>query len=310
MKKTGYTIKCENCGKEIYQTKTQYNRAKHHFCSNTCQKEFSHKELSEHRKCEICGKDMYLLKSSPKRFCCSKCQNEWQKTQIGKLNTRYNRKKCKCDYCNKEIEIIKANVERYNHHFCSDICRVNWYGHIFSQSNEWKEESRIRGASLLSKNIATTMTKPQIIINNILDEMKIKYKNEYQMDYYSMDNYLCEYNLIIEVMGDFWHCNPIKYKSVEKDIQKKRVPKDKAKHTFIKNKYNIEILYLWETDIYNNFELCENLIAEYIQNNGKLLNYHSFNYEIKNNKLSQKEVYIKAYFDEDLQLMPNHLIAI
>ena len=35
--KSGYNIECENCGKDIYQTKTQYNSAKHHFCSNKCQ---------------------------------------------------------------------------------------------------------------------------------------------------------------------------------------------------------------------------------------------------------------------------------
>lgn len=29
--RTGYYIKCENCGKEVYQTQTQYNKAKHHF---------------------------------------------------------------------------------------------------------------------------------------------------------------------------------------------------------------------------------------------------------------------------------------
>ena len=49
---SGYFINCENCGKEIYQTKTQYNRAKHHFCSNKCQKDFQHNQLFEDRVCE------------------------------------------------------------------------------------------------------------------------------------------------------------------------------------------------------------------------------------------------------------------
>lgn len=38
--KSGYFIQCENCGKDIYQTKTQYERANHHFCNVKCQKEY------------------------------------------------------------------------------------------------------------------------------------------------------------------------------------------------------------------------------------------------------------------------------
>ena len=62
--------------------------------------------------------------------------------------------------------------------------------------------------------------------------------------------------------------------------------KDKAKHTYIKNYYDVEVLYLWENDIVNNEELCEKLILEYIKKNGMLQNYHSFNYVLNNDILS------------------------
>lgn len=48
----------------------------------------------------------------------------------------------------------------------------------------------------------------------------------------------------------------------------------------VKNKYNIEILYLWEDDLYKNEELCKKLIQLYIRNKGILLNYNSFNYHL------------------------------
>ena len=48
----------------------------------------------------------------------------------------------------------------------------------------------------------------------------------------------------------------------------------------LKNKYNIEILYLWEDDLYKNEELCKKLIQLYIRNKGILLNYNSFNYHL------------------------------
>ena len=73
--------------------------------------------------------------------------------------------------------------------------------------------------------------------------------------------------------------------------------KDKRKHSYIKNNYNIEVLYLWETDVNENIELCKKLIELYIRNNGKLKNYHSFNYVLNDNNEIEiiKEKYVVGY---------------
>lgn len=293
---TGYHIKCENCGKEIYQTKTQYNRAKHHFCSNKCQKEFQHRELFEDRECEICGKPFHVSKKSTQRFCSIECQKEWQKTIVGKLNPRYIRKKIVCETCGREFVTKNYKTKNGQHNFCSNQCRRKWYSAVFSQSDEWKEISKKRAVSILENNKIHTNTKPQIIINNLLDEMNISYINEKGFEYYAVDNYLNEYSLIIEVMGDFWHCNPLKFDDPNKqEIHKKRIPRDKAKHTYFSNIHNIEILYLWESDIYENINLCKLLIENYINNNGILSNYHSFNYHIKDEKLELNDLIINPF---------------
>lgn len=278
---TGIYIKCENCGKEVYKTKSQYKKAIHHFCSNKCQKIFQHALTYEIRKCEICNKEFEVSKKSTQRFCSTECQNKWQTTIIGKLNPRTNRIKCNCDYCGKGISIIPSNYKRFQNHFCSDDCRMKWYATDYSQRPEWKEESRIRAVNILNKGIiSTTNTKPQIIINNVLDNMKISYINEKSFDYYSADNYLNDYNLIIEIMGDFWHGSPLKYQLNNLyDVQIKNIRRDKSKKKYILQKYNITILYLWENDIYNNIDVCIELIKLYISNKGILNNYHSFNYE-------------------------------
>ena len=297
--KTGYFINCENCGKEIYQTKTQYNRAKHHFCSNKCQKEFQHNQLFEDRQCEICGEVFNVNKKSEQRFCSTKCQGRWQSTQIGDLNPRTNRIICNCDNCGNELKIIKSIYNRNKYNFCNESCRKEWYSNYYSKQKEWIDESRKRAVNILKNNNTTTNTLPQKIINELLLKMGIKYENEKEYTYYSVDNYLIDYNLIIEVMGDFWHCNPNIYNTEDKirDIQKRRIPKDKSKHTYIKNKYNIEILYLWENDIYNNLELCEQLIRLYVLNNGILQNYHSFNYNIENGDIELNNKIIIPYQD-------------
>lgn len=294
--RTGYYVKCENCGKEIYQTKTQYNRAKHHFCSNKCQKEFQHQLSFEDRKCEMCGTIFNIRKKIPQRFCSIECQHKWQETMVGISNPRFTRIKIKCETCGKTFYQKQYKLDNGQHNFCSNKCRQKWYSDIFSQSKEWKDTSRKRAVRILEKKQINTNTKPQIMINNLLDEMNISYVNEKCFKYYAVDNYLNEYNLVIEVMGDFWHCHPLKYnKSTMLDIHKKRIPRDKAKHTYFKKLHDIEILYLWESDIYNNIELCRLLIEKYIKCNGILKNYHSFNYHIKNGKLRLNNKLIMPY---------------
>lgn len=169
--RTGYFIKCKNCGKEIYQTKTQYNRAKHHFCSNKCQKEFQHNELFEDRECKICGKTFHVSKKSIQRFCSIECQGKWQSTQVGKLNPRNTQEKVKCECCGKEFYVKAYKTKKFKHLFCNNKCRREWYSKVFSQDEKWKEESRKRAVRILENRKIDTNTKPQIITNIILNDM-------------------------------------------------------------------------------------------------------------------------------------------
>lgn len=297
-KLTGHFIKCENCGKEVYKTKSQYNKAKHHFCSTKCQKEFEHKERFEDRKCEICGELFHASKKSTQRFCSIECQGIWQTKQIGALNLKFARKEIKCEYCGEKYLVRNYKFKSSEHKFCSNKCRQAWYAEVFSQDENWKEESKKRAVRILENRQLDTNTKPQQIINSILEDMGVSYINEKGFKYYAVDNYLDDYNLIIEVMGDFWHCHPLKYnKENMRDIHRKRIPRDKAKHTYFKNNYNIEILYLWEDDIYNNLDVCKFLIDKYINNKGSLENYHSFNYQLENNELILNDKIIVPYQD-------------
>lgn len=296
--KGGVTFNCEYCGKEVWQPKTQYNRGKHHYCSNKCQKMAYSKANREIRKCEFCNKEFETTKCNSKRFCCVECQHEWQKTITGKLNPRCTCIDKKCGWCGKEILVKKYKIDKFQHLFCSIECKREWYGNVFSQTDEWKEESKIRAVKILSRGCISTDTKPQLLINSLLDNMYVKYENEKNFKYYAMDNYLPEYNLIIEVMGDYWHCSPLKYTPDSmNDVHKKRIKQDKAKRTYTKKYYGIDILYLWEHDINNNIELCRLLIKRYIDNKGKLSNYNSFNYHITNGKLIKNRKIILPYFE-------------
>lgn len=281
--KTGKYIQCEYCGKTVYKTLSQYNKRKHHFCSNKCQSLLKREQTFEYRTCEICGSTFYVSKKSTQRFCSTQCQSKWQLKNVGFKNPKFQGDYVQCENCGKRYLLGKYKLEDGKHHFCSKTCRQEWFSEVWSQSDEWKEESRKRAVRILSNNAISTQTKPQIAVNNMLDNLSISYRNEEPFVYYSIDNYLTKHKLAIEVMGDYWHSSPLKYKDKINDKQKHIISRDKAKHTYIKKHHGIEILYLWESDILNRPDICTALIRLYISTNGRLNNYHSFNYNIDNN---------------------------
>jgi hypothetical protein len=163
---------------------------------------------------------------------------------------------------------------------------------------EWIEKSSIRMTTMLSDGVfSKTNTAPQIILNKILDDLRIKYFNEYSFKYYAVDNYLCDFNLVIEVMGDYWHCNPLKYSNVKYATQKETIIKDHRKRLYFLNNHDIRILYLWERDLYNDPDKCSLLVENYVKTEGVLNNYHSFNYNKNNNSLILNDYVITPYMD-------------
>lgn len=285
----------------MYKTLSQYNKREHHFCSNKCQSLKKRELAFEHRKCEICGSDIFVSKNSSQRFCSSKCQNIWQLGNTGLNNKRFRGGYVKCESCGKEFLVGKYVLESNRKHFCSTDCRRRWYSDVWSQSDVWRNESRIRAVSILSNNPVVTQTRPQIITNNLLSELSITFRNEEPFVYFSIDNYLPDFNLAIEVMGDYWHSSPLKYPEKINDRQSHIISRDKAKHTYIKNCFGFEILYLWESDLLNRPDVCYKLIEKYIQSGGELDNYHSFNYWIDDGMIKINSKIIYPHQDRDLK---------
>lgn len=299
--KTGVYIQCEYCGKTVYKTLSQYKKRNQHFCSNKCQSLLKREITFEHRPCEVCGEDMYISKKSTKRFCSTECQHTWQLGNTGFNNRRFQGGYVKCESCGKEFLVGKYVLDSDRKHFCSTSCRQTWYSTVWSQSEDWRLESRERAVSLLKNNPATTQTRPQIAVNGMLDDMGITYRNEEPYTYYAIDNYLPEFDLAVEVMGDYWHSSPLKYPNSVNDKQRYVISRDKAKHTYLKNFYDIEILYLWESDILKRPEVCIELIRHYIECGGNLQNYHSFNYSIVDGRLELNDVIVRPYQERRIE---------
>lgn len=306
-KKERFIYNCDYCGEEIERTKSQYEKSKNHFCSNKCADKFKQEKHTVEKVCIICEEKFKIRKSLEHQMCCSiQCQGVWQsknlvgenannwKSEVPLEDRRFN-----CDWCNKETIVRPYNIKNKNH-FCSHDCLREWLTKYFVNTEANIDRQRKLAVKILEDGLIEKVnSEPQVIINNLLNELNIMHKNEKGFKYYTVDNYLIDYNLIIEVMGIYWHCDHRFYPSINYSQQVHRIKIDKAKHTYIKNNYNIEILYLWEYDILNNIKLCEELIKLYIKNKGILENYHSFNYTYQNNNLFLNKDIIIPYMNYD-----------
>jgi G:T-mismatch repair DNA endonuclease (very short patch repair protein) len=195
-----------------------------------------------------------------------------------------------------------------NHNFCSKECYFEYRSKYYikdkhpmfgtHQTEENKQIAKQRITQMISDGkMPQTMTKPHKIIYEMLTSQGIECENEYVLKYHSIDIYLKKYNLMIEIMGDYWHGIPLKYTYQELNKQQlKSVKQDKSKHTYTQKYHNVEILYLWERDINKNPELCWMLIQEYINKQGLLEDYNRYNYDIIHQHLQLKEERIPPYF--------------
>lgn len=272
--------------------------------------------------CEYCGKDAEYPPSAylttRHHYCSHECyyKDKARTSPHGEDSIYYNRISTKCSNCGKPIQIIPSEYKRLNrfgdnNNFCSQNCywqyRSKYYRgeksnkDLINWTPELIEKMRINKAKAMSGDNRLN-TKPQIIVNDMLNELGIKYTREYNVKYYSIDNYLDDYNLMIEVMGDYWHANPLRYNNDKYGLNEKQlegIHRDKLKYSYIKNHYNIEILYLWETDILKFPQLCKKLISHYVSSNGAISNYNSFNYSLYNDKLVLNSNIITPYKDMD-----------
>lgn len=283
--------------------------------------------------CDYCGKEyecsLANYSDRTNHYCSFNCYTLDKPNHIGHGDKSqfYNRISVLCDNCGKEMQIVPSRQNNKNaygesHHFCSHACysefRSKYY--IGEKSVNYKREFSDIAKQHMSKSCSASMhlrmrlnTSIQKIIDDYLDDCNINHIPEYSMKYYSIDVFLPDNQLGIEIMGDYWHCNPIIYRTdgrMINKIQSKDIVRDKKKRTYIKKYYNMQLLYLWESDIKNRFDVCIALIKKYIDNQGILKNYNSFNWSLDSqNNLILNNPIIYPYFELDKSSYKNILIA-
>ena len=100
-------------------------------------------------------------------------------------------------------------------------------------------------------------TSIEIIFETYLKENNINYISQFYISYFKdkkrfkiYDFFLFEYNLLIEIDGDYWHGNPIFFKKLN-EAQIKNADNDNFKNILAKSK-GYDIFRIWEYEIKNN----------------------------------------------------------
>lgn len=269
-------------------------------CAELLKLGFSRKEIKVKEPCCVCGEDVIIspyLYNKQKNFRCDKHKSTHPK---GKNSPFYKRIITKCSFCGKEIEIIPYEDRRKNsfgeaNRFCSQDCyykfrsvhyvgdKSTMKGHVYTDK---QRKNLSKGIAKGMKNRPQCGSKIQRTVDEWLKNKNINFEKEYVVGYYACDNFISLKNnngAVIEVMGDYWHGNPMRYNADKyklNNIQAKTILKDKQKLGYIRNHQNYPILYLWETDINLYPQKCNKLIDEFINTNGNLKDYNSFNYYI------------------------------
>ena len=91
----------------------------------------------------------------------------------------------------------------------------------YKDNPKLKEDSSIRRINWLKTNLSSKKSKLELRFESMLKLINLKFINQYEFKKRLFDFYLEDFNILIEVDGDFYHCNPdSKHNEIVYDTQK------------------------------------------------------------------------------------------
>lgn len=134
-------------------------------------------------------------------------------------------------------EIAQQKREKY---FSSDLHKS-----LVSKQALKLADDRRKGIKPPPKNKICD-TKPELAVEKVLKNLEISYQKQCPIGPYTFDFYLKEYNILIEVQGEFWHSQP------------NNIRNDLAKFEFVRKYYSeLQTYYIKEIDTKKPVKLYE-----------------------------------------------------
>lgn len=143
----------------------------------------------------------------------------------------------------------------------SEKSKIRW-----SNQDERLKQSELTIKRLTDNNYVKKKTKLEKTFQLMLESFGfvegVDFKFQYQISSAIFDFYFFNYNILIEVDGDFYHCNPnTKHNIPTYPIQLKTVANDFRKNKIAENK-QIRLLRFWENDIITKREEVIKILKE------------------------------------------------
>ncbi|KON87333.1 hypothetical protein AF332_11185 [Sporosarcina globispora] len=262
---------CGTCNKQILKNKSQTQKITRGiaFCSLTCLGKYNGKERVNKVKknCQVCDKvyEVIPARAETSVVCSKSCHDKWQSINlVGEKANRYtggNRVKL-CLYCQQDFRCEKPSTVR-TRKFCTKECKNKYWIEHTLHNPEFSKAWFIGNTKSRNRQREGGETLPEKLVRNWLEDRNIEFIQEQGFfQKYFADFFIPTNNIIIEVMGDYWHGNPEIYgdgKKLLNEEQISRIKKDKMKKKdFIK--YGYKYYEIWETDIYNDIDSMMNEI--------------------------------------------------
>lgn len=119
----------------------------------------------------------------------------------------------------------------------------------------------------------------ELIVDNVLKEMSIKYTPQYKLGYYSFDFLLPDFNLLLEVQGEYWHQDSI--------------PKDSAKATYaVQQGYQVK--HIWEHE-FSQHGRIKQIIREFVTEDFQPIEYEFSQLRVQEITVQEARIFYGMY---------------
>ena len=140
------------------------------------------------------------------------------------------------------------------------IAKIKTDRQKYWSNQENRDAQRVRRSKYMSTHLIKNETKLEKEFQAILNVLGVSYIFQYTVNGYNYDFYIPDKNILIEVDGDWWHCNPTLNIQPVYESQKHTIEHDLTKNKIaLDNGY--QLLRFWEHDIKTNrFDVVKNLM--------------------------------------------------
>tara|TARA_R100001244_G_scaffold25113_2_gene25381 strand:+ start:49279 stop:50553 length:1275 start_codon:yes stop_codon:yes gene_type:complete len=149
----------------------------------------------------------------------------------------------------------KEAKEKRDEYFSSDLHKSKARAQALKLAAERKAGSRPPCAG------KTCDTKPELAVENVLKLLDISYQKQCEIGFYSFDFHLINFNILLEVQGEYWHSLP------------NNIRNDLAKSDYLKKHADLKIVYINERDTLSINKLKE-ILKDITQKDVKLIDFN------------------------------------